>query len=529
MTHCDDIKLCLEAFAPSDGDLMEGVQVLEFFSQFVGDVVAPYAAECDRIGARLAGNRVSVPEPMVSAYGQFIELEWHRLQLSEAAGGFGLPEAVALMATELLAAANPSFQMLTGLVRGGADALVLLSPKLAERFLPLLADGTALATMALTEPGAGSDLGAIRTRAEQDAAGTWRLSGEKIFISGGDQNMSETVLHFVLARTSDAPGTRGLSLFLCPAKAEDGSVNAVFVSRIEDKMGLHASPTCQMRFDGAEAFLLGEEGRGLEGMFIMMNHARLDVAAQGIAAAASAHGKALAYARSRIQGRDDKGAPAALVALPDIRRMLVTMDILALGGRCMVIHAANLLSENPTLVRFLTPVVKTFCTDIGSDAADLGIQTLGGYGYLAEYEIERIWRDSRVARIYEGSNGTLASAFTRRELSDAVARSEFIADIQAAILDTSEQNFVAELLERWSARVADAARHPLAQQASIPLTRLTGLVLFAAVWSRLASAHPGDARLTLGGQFARDWVSTEFDRTDAQIDHLLARGLPMPA
>ncbi|UYQ73339.1 acyl-CoA dehydrogenase family protein [Pelagibacterium flavum] len=526
MTQLEDVLLTLAAFPQPGWEESETAQVLEPFSQFVSEVIAPAAGECDREGARFTDGRVHLPSSMVAAYRSYVDLGWNQLHLSQAAGGFGAPDAVSLMATQLLAAANASFQMLTGLVRGGADALVHLAPELAPRYLPLLTDGSALVTMALTEPGAGTDLGAIRTRAEKQPDGTWRISGEKIFISGGDQDMSETILHFVLARTHDTPGTRGLSLFLCPARRDDGTANALAVTRIEEKMGLHASPTCQMRFDGAEAYLLGEAGKGLAGMFIMMNHARLDVAAQGVAAASAAHEKALAYARTRMQGRTASGAPASLLDLPDIRRMLLTMDSLALGGRAMVAHTAGLLTSNPRLATFLTPIVKTFCTDMGSRAADLGIQVLGGYGYLAEYDIERIWRDSRVARLYEGANGALAAAFVKRELADPPARAAFVDAIATLARETPFEAGIGTGLAQWADCAQALAAHPRAPQAAEPVAHFTGLLHHAAALAHLAARHPDHPRLAAPARFALRSLSAEIDHAAARLRQMLEEDLP---
>lgn len=526
MAQLEDGLLTLAAFPHPGWDEAETAQVLEPFSQFVSEVVAPTAGECDREGARFDGGRVYLPSSMVAAYRAYVDLGWNQLHLSEAAGGFGAPDAISLITTELMAAANTSFQMLAGLVRGGADALVHLAPELAPRYLPLLVDGSALVTMALTEPGAGSDLGAIRTRAEPQPDGTWRISGEKIFISGGDQDMSETILHFVLARTEDAPGTRGLSLFLCPGRRDDGTANAVAVTRIEEKMGLHASPTCQMQFDGAEAHLLGEAGKGLAGMFIMMNHARLDVAAQGVAAASAAHEKALTYARTRMQGRTASGAPASLLDLPDIRRMLLTMDALALGGRAMVVHTAGLLTSNPRLATFLTPIVKTFCTELGSRAADLGIQVLGGYGYLAEYDIERIWRDSRVARLYEGANGALTTAFVKRELGDPQTRAAFVDAIATLARETPFEAGIGTGLDQWTDCAQALAVHPRALQAAEPMAHFTGLLHHGAAWARLAAHHPDHPRLAAPARFAHQSLAAEIDHAAARLHQMLKEDLP---
>ncbi|HEY8594685.1 MAG TPA: acyl-CoA dehydrogenase [Devosiaceae bacterium] len=491
-TAVDDILFTLAAVCapfPHEPWAAGGAaDALRAFAEFTEDAVAPTNAVSDRTGCSLAGGRVSMPAPLVDLYAKYVELGWHKLALPEEHGGIGAPEPVVAAATELLCAANHAFQIVVGLVPGSARAIVASAT--GEQAARLLADyvsGEALATMCLTEAGAGSDLSAIRTTARADGNGKWRISGEKIFITGGDQNLSNRILHLVLARTgTPQEGTRGLSLFACSSHLPDGSRNAVKVLRNEEKLGIHAAPTCQLAFEGAEAEIVGAPGEGLKAMFVMMNHARLEVAMQGVAHAGEAHRRAAAYAATRTQGG------RAIADHGDVRAMLLEMDALALGSRAMALHAAETLDTNPAFVEFATPVVKAFCTDAGSRAADLGIQVLGGYGYLPEYGLEQIWRDCRITRLYEGTNGIMAMTLARRLLggADGAYVGAFIEEMGRIARDAAGEGAVTfgEVLGAWE-EARDAvlgAEDP--GIAATPFLRLTGLLYFAAMWLRLEAA-----------------------------------------
>jgi alkylation response protein AidB-like acyl-CoA dehydrogenase len=381
--------------------------------------------------------------------------------------------------------------MVTGLVPGAIRTLLNFgSDAQKDRFLPSLASGKTIATMCLTEASAGSDLSRISCRAVPDGA-RWRIVGEKIFISGGDQDISDEILHLVLARTSDN-GVKGLSLFLCPSTKTDGTRNAVKVTRIEEKMGLHASPTCQMLFDSAEAELIGEEGRGLAAMFTMMNHARGDVALQGVGHAARAHHIASANATDRVQGRLADGTPARLDQHADVRRMLDAMDRYALFGRAMT-HMAFVAMERgdkDALVEFLTPLIKVFCTEAGMRSAELGIQVLGGYGFLREYRIEQTYRDARITAIYEGANG-----IHKRMLATRMVQGSSANAFEQMLI---EEGIDIDVLGQWQSIRADTMKHadPAAMahrymQASIDAMQ-------AVVHKRMAlcvDAHPDPDRI----------------------------------
>ncbi len=385
------------------------------FAAFAQGEIAPLDEPGDMQGCRLENGRVLMPDGFDTAYAAYSEQGWPSLTAPEEFGGQGLGALMLAITSEVFSGANHSLQMVTGLVPGAVRTLLRFgTPDQKARYIPPLASGETLATMCLTEPEAGSDLSRVRCKATPEGSG-WTISGEKIFISGGDQNMSDRILHLVLARTSD-DGVKGLSLFLCPCTRADGSRNSVVVTRIEEKMGLHASPTCQLAFDGAEAELIGAEGQGLMAMFTMMNHARLDVALQGVAHAARSYDIACAYAAERVQGRGPDGSAVTLDQHADVRRMLDQIDWLAVSGRSLA-HLAFVTMESetaPDLVDFLTPVAKVYCTEAGIKAAELGMQVLGGYGYLREYRLEQTYRDARITSIYEGANGIHARMLATR-------------------------------------------------------------------------------------------------------------------
>ncbi|GAB4350386.1 MAG: acyl-CoA dehydrogenase C-terminal domain-containing protein [Oricola sp.] len=460
-------------------------EIAGHFAAFAEAEIAPLDEAGDVLGARLENGRVRMPDGFRRVYDAYVEQGWPGLTAPEDLGGQGMGGAVAAMVSEIFSGACHSLQMVTGLVPGAIRTILRFGTEEQKaRMIPPLASGEWIATMCLTEPGAGSDLSRIRCRAVESAAG-WRIDGEKIFISGGDQDLSRGILHLVLARTSDE-GVKGLSLFLCRSHRADGTRNGVSVARLEEKMGLHASPTCQMVFDGAEAELVGRSGEGLKAMFTLMNHARLDVSLQGAAHAARAFDIARSYAAERVQGRRPDGGPAKLEDHADVRRMLDRMDALGIGARAMTHLALVILEsgENPDLVEFLTPVAKVFCTRAGMEAAELGMQVLGGYGYLREYRVEQTYRDARITAIYEGANGIHAGALAGRGLR-AGTGGEAFGELVAAIAEETGSQAVREAAQLW-VRARDEVR--AAGDTSVlahDFMQLTGQVLFLAVWARI--------------------------------------------
>lgn len=479
----DDILFALDLAGAGrlpDWDAELAREVVEQFARFAEGEIAPLDEPGDRQGCRLEGGRVRMPDGFPAAWAALVAQGWHAVGLPEAWGGQGLPGPLLGAVSEIFAGANHSLQMVTALVPGGARTILGFGTEAQQaRWLPRLASGEWLATMAITEPGAGSDLSGLRTRAVRDGDG-WRIDGEKIFISGGDQDLTPRILHLVLARTGGMDeGTRGLSLFLVPSHDEAGERLPVEVTRIEEKTGLHASPTCQLAFAGAAAEPLGAEGGGLRAMFTMMNHARLDVALQGVAHAARASHVARSYAAERRQG----GRPIAGHA--DVARMLDEADAGAIGGRVLAQIAQVELAGNgdTPLVDFLTPVAKVLCTEAGIAAADRAIQVLGGYGYLREYRVEQTWRDARITAIYEGANGIHARTLATRALTHAGGAG---ADAFEAIVAATPG--IGAAVELWRQARARVAAMPDPEAAAHAFMRLTCVVGLGFAWTKLGAA-----------------------------------------
>ncbi|KQI72932.1 acyl-CoA dehydrogenase [Loktanella sp. 5RATIMAR09] len=463
-----------------DWDAELAGDILGHFAGFAEGVIAPLNAVGDRQHARLINGRVRMPEGFGAAYAQLASDGWQGLTAPERFGGMNASPLIAAAVSEVFSGANHALQMVCNLVPGAITTLLKYgSPTQQDHWIPKLTSGDTLSTMCLTEAQAGSDLSAIRCRAEDTGDG-WKITGEKIFISGGDQDMSANILHLVLARSGPADaGVKGLSLYLCPAQAQ------VSVTRIEDKMGLHASPTCQLRFDGASAELIGAEGQGLAAMFTLMNHARIDVALQGVAHASRAAEIAAAYATERTQGRQADGVPAQLHHHADVQRMLDEQRRLAMGARAMCHIALVELARNerPALGDFLTPLCKVFGSEAGIRAADLGIQILGGYGYLTEYGLDQIWRDARICAIYEGANGIHARSIATRGLRAGGGADEF-AELISELAHGSET--VLARLDAWQAFRAEMSSTADPLPRAHAFAQETAQLFCAAAWSRIA-------------------------------------------
>lgn len=487
----DDVLFSLEHVAEAsqlDGfDVDLHREITAHFAAFAEGVLAPLNVTGDSEGARLENGRVRLPSGFQAAYSQYCEQGWPGLSVPEAFGGQGLGAVALGITSEIFSGANHAFEMTTGLVAGAVRTLLDFGTEAQKaENIPRLASGAFLSTMALTEPGAGSDLSRIKCRARQ-ADGVWLIDGEKIFISGGDQDVSDGILHLVLARTgNDAIG--GLSLFICRSTRTDGTRNAVNVTRVEEKLGIHASPTCQLRFNDAEAELLGVEGHGLSAMFTMMNHARLSVALQGVAHASRATSIARAYAQERVQGKNQP-----IVEHPDVSRMLDEMDLRAVGARGIA-HLALVMLESgahPDLVELLTPLAKYFCTEVASEAADTGIQVLGGYGFLEEYGMAQVLRDARICRIYEGANGIHALSLATR-LVRMGAPLEALDDFAGKFPTVAKAHAVWQGAWRDMREIKDP--RPLADV----FMCLTAELVHQTVWARIADSahqHPDPTRL----------------------------------
>ncbi|MEK9813033.1 MAG: acyl-CoA dehydrogenase family protein, partial [Bordetella sp.] len=417
----------------SDQDLV--TQVLSEMAKFVREVVAPLNRDGDEVGCVFDNGSVVTPPGFADAYRQFWQAGWPAIATAPEDGGQGLPAVLEAVMYEWLNGANHGWTMAPGLLHGAYECIKHhASDNLKSGYLEKVATGEWLATMCLTEPHAGSDLGLVRTKAAPQPNGSYELEGTKIFISGGEHDLTENIVHLVLARLPDAPpGPKGLSLFLAPKFLEDGKRNEVQCERIEEKMGLHGSPTCVMRFDGAKAWLVGEHGRGLNAMFLMMNSARLHVALQGIGLLDAAHQKAYTYAQERMQMRApvraDAKAPAdPIIQHPAVKRALDTQRVWVDGGRIIAYQTAlelDIVKHHPDSDRrgeaeawasLITPVLKAAWTEQAFVGASACLQVFGGHGYVREWGIEQIVRDSRVSMIYEGTNEIQANDLLLRKV-----------------------------------------------------------------------------------------------------------------
>ncbi|MBL1438054.1 MAG: acyl-CoA dehydrogenase family protein [Rhodobacteraceae bacterium] len=500
----EDILFSLNEIAGAgripDWDADFSAEIARHFAAFAEGEIAPLDEPADAQGCRIENGRVIMPDGLAEVFASYNEQGWSGLTAPEEHGGQGQGAAILAVTSEIFSGASQSLQMVTGLVPGAIRTLENFGTTAQKaRLIPPLVSGDCLATMCLSEPAAGSDLSNIRCKAVPAAEG-WAITGEKIFISGGDQNLSQKILHLVLARTGDN-GLRGLSLFLCRSNREDGSRNGVSVTRIEEKMGLHASPTCQLAFDAADAELIGGEGEGLKAMFTMMNHARLDVSLQGTAHAARAYDIASSYAAERVQGRGPDGAPVTLDKHADIRRMISEIDTLALTSRALahIILVIMETGENPDLVEFLTPVAKVYCTEAGMKAAELGMQVLGGYGYLTEYRIEQTYRDARISAIYEGANGIHAQALVTRLLGYKGGQfaKAFTGFVETEIATHKSENLAA-CYALWAAAKSKILAEKDPSEFGYAFMKLTSELMVLLVWARFSASaenHRDPARI----------------------------------
>ncbi|NBF04033.1 acyl-CoA dehydrogenase [Pseudomonas sp. Fl5BN2] len=426
-----------QAPAFAELDLPLALQVLEQAGRFSSALLAPLNSSGDRQGCRFADGRVTTPEGFAQAYRAYVEGGWPALACAESLGGQGLPQLLDAALQEMLYASNHGWAMYTGIAHGAYLCLKTHAAQwLQQRYLPPIISGECLPTMCLTEPQAGSDVGLLRCRAEAQADGSYQLHGSKLFISGGDQDLTENILHLVLARIPGAPsGSRGISLFLVPKRLDSGQANGVRCDAIEHKMGINGSATCSLVFEGAKGWLIGEANRGLAAMFVMMNSARLHVGLQGLGHTEAAWQNALAYARERKQMRAPQRPPGVAAAEADpltyhpaMRRVLLELRVCSEGMRAIGYWAAHLLDQAEhgseeaarqragQLSEWLTPVIKAFFTEQGFRQASHALQVFGGYGYVREFAIEQTLRDSRIAMIYEGSNEIQANDLLLRKV-----------------------------------------------------------------------------------------------------------------
>ncbi|GAB2175325.1 acyl-CoA dehydrogenase family protein [Dongia sp. agr-C8] len=492
--------------------------ILEEAGKFAGEVLAPLNAIGDREGAKLENGVVRTPTGSKEAYKGFAEAGWNAVAFDPDYGGQGMPWVLTSALQEIWNAADMAFSLCPLLTQGAIEALQYVgTPEQKQTYLPKMISGQWTGTMNLTEPQAGTDLGAIRTRAEPAADGTYRLRGQKIFITYGEHDLTENIVHFVLARLPDAPaGSKGISLFIVPKfiPNADGSLgprNDLRVVSLEKKLGIHASPTCVMAYgdnEGAVAYRVGEPNRGLEYMFIMMNNARLAVGIQGLAIGERAYQHAVAYARQRVQGTPvdgTKGAP--ILHHPDVRRNLLIMRALTEGMRALVLYCAGALDRakrhpdeatrerNQALTDLLIPIVKAWCTDQGVRVASLGVQVHGGVGFIEQTGAAQYFRDSRIAPIYEGTNGIQAMDLLGRKLlrDQGKAMQGLIAEIAGSLDGLDDKAALKAALQQMERATAyllktGAGDLPAALAVATPYLGLCGTVIAGWLLARAAAA-----------------------------------------
>ena len=428
--------------------------VLEEAAKLASEVLAPLNHSGDKAGAKLENGAVTTAPGFKEAYRQYCEGGWNAVPFDPEYGGQGLPWALAFCIQEMWQGANMSFGLCPLLNQGSVEAISLHgSNGQKQKYLPRLIAGEWTGTMNLTEPQAGSDLGLIRTKAEKQADGTYKISGQKIFITYGEHDMAENIIHLVLARTPDAPeDVKGISLFIVPKFLDDGTRNAVTCIGLEHKLGIHASPTCTMEFDGAVGTLIGQENMGLKYMFTMMNNARLSVGLQGVAIAERAYQKALAYANERVQGKSPATGERVVIAKhADIRRMLETMKAKIIAGRALTLeaalaldHAAEGAEDAQKKVELLTPIVKAWCTDMACEVTSAALQVFGGMGFIEETGIAQLYRDARILPIYEGTNGIQAADLVFRKIvhDEAKTAGEYIQNVKGRVPEEHRKNLL---------------------------------------------------------------------------------------
>ncbi|WP_299084490.1 acyl-CoA dehydrogenase family protein [uncultured Paraglaciecola sp.] len=416
-------------------------EILTQGAKFASEVIAPLNREGDEQGAKLIDGAVTTPDGFADAYQEYVANGWNAMLGSPDYDGQDLPNTMAVPVHEMLDSANLSWR-LTGMLNESAILAITkhANDELKKTYLAKLISGEWTGTMCLTEPHAGTDLSLLSTKAVPNDDGSYNITGNKIFISSGDHDWTDNILHLVLARLPDAPaGVKGISLFLAPKflPKEDGSLgprNTVTVGSIEKKMGLKASPTCVMNFDGAQGFLVGEANNGLACMFTMMNDARFQVGLQGLGVVEASYQGALEYARERLQSRAPQGIQEQnkkadpIIHQPDVRRMLLTQKAIAEGCRALALLYAQQMDierfgedtdkhQAKNVISFLTPIVKGFMTDMATEMSNLGVQVYGGHGFIREWGMEQLVRDARITQLYEGTNGIQALDLISRKLA----------------------------------------------------------------------------------------------------------------
>lgn len=497
--------------------------ILEEGAKLVENVVFPLLRSGDEEGCSVSNGVVTTPKGFREAFATFAAGGWQGLAGDPAYGGQGMPKVLSLLFEEMLMGVNASFALCPTLSAGAALAILKHAPEaLRSTYLPPIYEGRWSGTMNLTEPHSGTDLGIIRSKAVPNGDGSYAVTGTKIFITSGEHDLTENIIHLVLAKLPDAPaGNRGISLFLVPKflVQDDGSLgerNTLIASSLEHKMGIKASPTCVMNFDGAKGWLVGEENNGLACMFTMMNYERLGIGIQGLGAAEVAYQNAVHYAKDRLQGRAAAGAVAPekmadpIIVHPDVRRMLMTVRAFNEGGRAFAMYVAQNLdvakfhddadtrAHAESLAQLLTPLAKAFVSDRGFDGCVMAQQCFGGHGYVREWGMEQLVRDTRIAQIYEGTNGVQALDLAGRKLTRDKARmyALFMAEMRATAEQSEGNEFHADFID--ALHTLDTATQQLMQRAatnpdeagaaSVDYLELFGLVAYGWAWLLMTNA-----------------------------------------
>ncbi|MFS1526166.1 acyl-CoA dehydrogenase C-terminal domain-containing protein [Microbulbifer sp. 2304DJ12-6] len=521
--------------------------ILEEGAKFCENVLVPLNQIGDQQGCTWNDGEVTTPAGFKEAYRQFVEAGWPALPHNPEYGGQGLPPSLGTVLSEMVGIANWSWGMYPGLSHGAMNTLEAHGTAAQKNtYLTKLVEGSWTGTMCLTEPHCGTDLGILRTKAEPNHDGTYAITGTKIFISAGEHDMTENIVHIVLARLPDAPaGTKGISLFIVPKflPNTDGSAgerNRVVCGSLEHKMGIHGNATAVLNFDGAKGFLIGEPNKGLNYMFTFMNTARLGTALQGLAHAEIGFQKSLAYARERLQMRslsgtkNPQGPADPIIVHPDVRRMLLTQKAFAEGSRMLVVHCAQLVDithrgseeakkEAEDLLALLTPIAKAFITEVGFESANLGLQCFGGHGYITEWGMEQNVRDARISTIYEGTTGIQALDLLGRKvlLSQGELLRGFTKKIhkfcQAEIDNEALAPFVIQLQalnKQWGDLTLQVGSKAMENAdevgaASVDYLMYSGYTVLAYLWARAARvANLKLAEGAEGADFYRAKVAT---------------------
>lgn len=547
----------------ADSDTID--MIIEGAADFCENILSPLNQSGDEEGCHFKDGEVTTPKGFKEAYDQFVQGGWQGLSYPEEFGGQGLPMSLNLVKSEMMGTANWSFTMYPGLSMGCMNTIMQFGTEEQKNtYMPHLTAGTWAGTMCLTEPQCGTDLGQVKSKAEPTAEGTYKITGTKIFISAGEHDLTENIIHIVLARLPDAPaGTKGISLFIVPkflptAEGTVGERNPVTCGSIEHKMGIRASATAVLNFDSAIGYLIGEKNKGLHAMFTFMNTARIGTAVQGLAHAELAFQGSLPYAKERMSMRalsgkkDPEKVADAIIHHADVRRMLLTQKAIAEGGRSMIYHAAQLadkmtdaltqgdqakFDEYDDKLGFYTPILKGFLTEMGLEAANHGMQIFGGHGYIKEHGMEQIVRDARISTLYEGTTGVQALDLIGRKVLLS-SKGKVVRDYTAEILKFCGQHARNKYMRRfawdltkvcaqWNAltvRIMLAARkdRDIVSSASVDFLMFSGYVMMAYYWAQQAAV--ASAKLANGdGAETPEFYKAKIKVADFYFERLLPR------